>query len=699
MLKKAGLKMSKTGKKNGYAFLVFFCLLALLVLVPVRCTNVSLVFSVAEGDASDYCLEINGEEAMVFDYGKDGLVGFRVDPGLGALTTLTLSNDLDKEVVITEIRACTGKYMETDSVIWSLENPSYEQTGDLVRFNEDIIGSINKAVSDNGLVKKYLLELLVIGFLMSLLALNHRNKWDRLALWLLCLFECGRWCERFYDQIIAQTGNNEWGRIAKIVTFCILAVVFLVLIYRSFHISSKKIVAGIYVLSVIYICFQSFFYMLRVGSTPDEGSHIAYIAYLEKENVLIPEFDEMKKIDNMGEPEVVFGTTTNYLCHPPLYYQIMRLCRGIEVHGDTMTVHYLRLRVFSLLIALGGLCIFLWIGYTRLSKELPELHLLYNAIIIGVPMSIFNITGVTNDTLALVGCALWFWGAVRFIEDKEGYGTYLLVIGGVCVALFSKLTAGFMLGIATVIFVLWLMIREKTIKYIACRQFLVVIPFALLVLGYFGAVYLQCGAIQPSYSLIDYEGFRDSVFYVEFPDRTVMSSAEYIKYFVTSFFSTWTAVPTHLEGALYKSVPWYNYSRIFTLAVWLLPILAVYVKNRKKKQLFFAAYAAFILTAFLQLYHAYSEYFFTSGYLGAYSSRYYLCFLGAIAFVIAGSLEQIYFNTGKTKVMKANTVKANTHTAHTGTGIASREFLFRLGMIVVSLFLLYSGFVYYLLCK
>lgn len=684
--------MPKLSKKKKCFILGFFCIVVMLLIFPLRCTNVSLVFLIENAEeSSEYNLKINGKEAITIDCCQSCFAGWRLDPEIEKIESITLINAQGEVSKISEIRICAGKYQPTDRVIYSIKNPSYEKQDNSISFSDTVIKTIKKETADNWLVKKCLFELLTVVFLLGILSDRNMNKWKKLLFWLLFLFEAGRWCDRFFDQIIQKTGNHEWGHIAKIISLCIMAVILVIMTYQAFRISSKTITAGIYVLSVVYICFQSLFYMVNIANTPDEDSHISYVAYLEKENKVIPQFDEMKIIENMNEEKTVFGEETNQLCHPPLYYQIMRLCRGVEVQGDVLVIHYLRLRIFSFLIALGGLGIFLYLGFSRISKEKPELHLLYNAIIIGVPMSIFNITGVTNDTLALVGCAVWFWGAIRFIENKTGYGTYLMVIGGVCIALFSKLTAGLMLGVATVIFVCCLMLHEKSAERILCRQVLTVIPFAILILLYFGAVYLQCGTVQPSYSLIDYAGFINSEFYVKLADRKIMSVWEYIKYYIESFFQTWTAVPTHAGGALYKSGPWYSLSRILTLSIWFLPLMAGVLEKGKKKLLFFSTYLALIFTVVLQFYHAYYEFFFVSGYTGAYSSRYYLCLLGGVAFMIVSSLEKISSNLEEKSMV---CIKQDS-----GLKTETVKFLFRYACLVASLILLYSGFIYYLLYK
>ena len=127
--------------------------------------------------------------------------------------------------------------------------------------------------------------------------------------------------------------------------------------------------------------FQGFFNIKRKKRDQKRASILAQRAKLNKnstdtvavsgvhQRVDIYEFQSMYRrgeisIENMNEEKTVFGEETNQLCHPPLYYQIMRLCRGVEVQGDVLVIHYLRLRIFSFLIALGGLGIFLYLGFS-----------------------------------------------------------------------------------------------------------------------------------------------------------------------------------------------------------------------------------------------------------------------------------------------------------------------------------------------
>ncbi|MDR3551508.1 MAG: glycosyltransferase family 39 protein [Clostridia bacterium] len=407
----------------------------------------------------------------------------------------------------------------------------------------------------------------------------------------------------------------------------------------------------IYVIAILFFTYKMWFYCDRVGRFPDEMAHISYIAYLEKNPCIIPDFSKMTimtrdTIGNTTDGSIAsrenftgtfkFTGSFNYLGHPPLYYQIMRLSGGVRIVGDTVTIHIVRLRVFSMAIALLAMLLVLYIGFSRIRGR-PVLHLLYAAICVSVPMLAYDCAGINNDTLALLGVTVFILGLLRFAEKKRNTGTFLLIATGVSIAFFSKLTAGVIVLVATAIFLLITLIREKNLRFILSKRFLITLPLYLITAAYFIAVHLQTGSFQPSFVKLEPQQFYASSFYVAPLKRTFMRFMVYFNYYASRFVGTWTGIASHVS--LYKKGSIYSLNQIGLESLIVLPLLLVFFRNKDRSRntdtsVVFAVYFAIVITALTQFLRAFYEFRYVSGYLGGFQSRYYLCGISAIALAV-----------------------------------------------------------------
>ena len=428
--------------------------------------------------------------------------------------------------------------------------------------------------------------------------------------------------------------------------------------------------------------------MMYVGNTPDEAAHVSYIAYLMQTGKIIPDFSQMQMLSISGSTAAFVDGTVNQLGHPPLYYLVMTLCKPIEIIGEnSFLIHFTRLRLFSAAFGLLALAIAFYIGYTRITKKQPALHLLYSAIITSVPMFLYNLCGVNNDTFALLGCVLFFLGILRVCEEKRSYATYFLIAGGLVIAVLSKVTAGMLIGLTAIIYVIWYCIKHKSIKLICCKQFLISLPVYLVAVGYFVIVYLEFHTLQPDLSSINPEYYQASPFFVNFEDRTVMSMFDYSLLYWKNFFDTWTAVASHTS--LYKLDHWTSYDRILTLLIFFVPILLFFVRKSKKYiAMLIGFYVSLAVVVWMQFQRAFETYFYVAGYTGAYQTRYYLCVLPILAFIAVYLLQMLTERKEKPS--------AESERCHEGMIILSPNRVAVTISIVASIGLLYSGFVYFL---
>ncbi|MCC8101913.1 MAG: DUF2142 domain-containing protein, partial [Clostridiales bacterium] len=305
---------------------------------------------------------------------------------------------------------------------------------------------------------------------------------------------------------------------------------------------TKLLCLFVYAFLFLYALLQMTYYENYVGRTPDEMQHISYIAYLEEKDVLIPDFTEMTYGTLFSENSAMddvwrldwTNEAVNYLGHPPLYYQIMRLANAIsfESYGTVCVVRIDRLRRFSMAIAALALLLIFYIGFTRLEHRNPCLHLLYGMITTSVPMMLYGAGGISNDTLALLTVTIYFLGILRFVEQKRDWKTYLLIAVGVTATMLTKTTAGLMTALASVVVIVVCLLREKSWKRLFHRSFFATLPVYLPAVFYFLYIYKLYGTFQPSLAdFVSEEYFRNSSFYVQEEERAVMTLYQYFLYY------------------------------------------------------------------------------------------------------------------------------------------------------------------------
>lgn len=427
----------------------------------------------------------------------------------------------------------------------------------------------------------------------------------------------------------------------------------------------KYLIILMYVVFFSFFGFKMIFYAEHVGRFPDEIAHVSYIAYLEKTHKIIPDFKNMTilqqaKTENTNSTagssqsitnsKYTFGKDFNYLGHPPLYYQIMRLSGAVKVQNNIVTINFIKLRSFNIVLSALALLLILYIGYTRIGKN-PVLHCLYAAIVVSVPMLAYDSAGINNDTLALIGLSVFIFGLLRFSEKKRNYATYFTISLGLFISFMSKLTAGLVVFISLFLYIVLISIKEKNIKFLMSRKFFATLPVYLATAGYYLIVYFQTGSILPTYRLLDPTDYYESGFYVDIANRTHMNFGEYIVYFAQNFFRTWTGIASHVS--LIKIGSFFSVNNIALLGLLFLPILLLFqirwiIEKSSVVLVAISVYFGVIISAVIQCLRAYNEYVNVSGYLGGYQSRYYLCGIAAIALCIVIIVESLLNDAGKT---------------------------------------------------
>jgi hypothetical protein len=474
---------------------------------------------------------------------------------------------------------------------------------------------------------------------------------------------------------------------------------------------TNVIIVLIYVVMLLFFVAKGFYYMDNVARFPDESRHVAYIATLEKTGDIIPDFKEMTALrelkDVSGQPlshanedrikvYVENPNTTNYLGHPPLYYHIMRLSGGVAIQGDQILVNLFQLRVFSLAICAVGMVLTFYIGYSRIKKSIA-LHLFYAVTCVSVPMLVYNCAGVNNDALSFLAFPILVLGLLRFLEGTRDFKTYLLIASGIFLIFFSKLTAALVVLVMVAAMLLYLLIKERNLRFLISKQFLLTVPLYVLILAYLVVVYRQVGSIQPSLSNLNLEHYHESFFYVPPAERVSMTVAQYAAYYSKNYFETWTGIASHVS--LLKGMSPFTWERIALLGLWVLPLLLLIPKKGQQKSRKNSAmrsvglfvYAGLLAASLVQGLRAYLQFQYVSGYMGGFQTRYYLCVIAGLALACTYALQRLM--EGKEQLA----MEGEALTADVSRSVRIRKWVVTAFCVGYSALLLYEDFIYFIL--
>lgn len=489
----------------------------------------------------------------------------------------------------------------------------------------------------------------------------------------------------------------------------ILIALFFLLCVAVFYFGVRKkgriiFLRFMYAFFLIYTMATGIFFAHYVpDSSPDESAHIAYVYYLKESGEIIPHFEDMHIFNNVvmkwsEEPNYEYQLPlVNYLCHPPLYYHIMRLAGGFaSTESDVVvTIQKMQLRYFSMVIALIGVAIMLYIGYSRLSKDRPWLHLLYAITITSLPMLSYELCAVTNDALALITGAICILGLIRFCEEKRGLGTYMLIAAGISASLLTKLTTAMLCIFMALIVLIVTMIKERSLKSLFAKEFLLSIPVYAIAVIYYALIYNRYGTIHPSLELItSKEYFENTIYYVAESKRASYTFNEYLSYYFERFFLSWSGIES-----IHRFMKTYTYSLTaipFEL-LWIIPVLLFTpLINKRAGSLALplqAGWIACVLTFIYQLKSAYGTYL-TRGYLGGFASRYYLPFLPVLALALGTILVSLLLDNGFNAETDEITVSGSL--ANFGKRMFYNQLIYSIGL-GYAFMLFYGNFPFFLL--
>lgn len=380
-----------------------------------------------------------------------------------------------------------------------------------------------------------------------------------------------------------------------------------------------------YLVVGVYAICQFPLYIKYLQGFPDEQAHLSYIAFLKVNGGIIPDFPDMR-VYNTTVPGVLDLTQIkqfNYLGHPPLYYQIMRILGGMTVQGDTVLFHINCMRLLSFGIGMLGIALIFYIGFTRI-KPIPMLHLLFAVIVISPSNMLFVMSGISNDSLTLLTVSIFALGIIRFSEKKYDLLTFVLIAVGVSASLLTKLTAGMIVCItATLILIYTFTVEKKSVKAILNRNFYVSLPLYIPPVAYFALLHAKYHTIQPSYKNMAFTEYVQSGMYTPNDNRTPMNIIQYVEYYIDKFFESWYAIHGHVAVPR-DDLSFLSLSTIAISLILIVPLLIFLKKDDQKTAYMKIGLIAILLTFVYQFSNGFNG-FYVNGYLGGFQSRYYLC--------------------------------------------------------------------------
>jgi len=425
-------------------------------------------------------------------------------------------------------------------------------------------------------------------------------------------------------------------------TILVLIIYFIALIIFNIHIEQ----------------YQSYF-----KEFPDELSHVGYIAYLEQTGKIIPKYEEMKETEEYKVhlkkyrneilekgnetseiPDIVntkfMEETTNHLGHPPLYYHIMKLFKAVEVKDGNITYNIKTLRNISQIISNIALIITFVYAYKNL-KTITA-NFIFAITLVNIPLLPYISGAVSNDVLSFLGLSLFLFGATNIISKKRNYMSYFLLAIGTFICMLNKVTAGVIVIFALIIMFIYLLIKERNLKFIICKQFLVTIPLYICIFIYYILIIQRYGVIQPAIQMLSPEYYKTTSFYNSTIYKPAYTLKLYSKIYWKEFVNYWAG---------------YNYGEGFpkhelmesmiSLVVFTFPIIyLIYQKIKKKKidivnvSICISVYIAIII----QFIRQFIEFKTLSGYLGGYHSRYYVCCMPSFIILISKLLDKEHTN-------------------------------------------------------
>jgi len=431
--------------------------------------------------------------------------------------------------------------------------------------------------------------------------------------------------------------------VAVLVT--ILGFVLFYIYYKYEHNTSLYTKLILYSLFFAFTFFKVNYYKehINIGYPPDESVHYTYITYVHKHHHIVPDFKDMK----------------HYLSHPPLYYEIMNLYFD---ENKTKEENIYTIRDASSYIYFIAFIVILYIGFRANLSVVGDLVFL--TIVTAIPMHAYIGASINNDTLGILGGALFALGFIRFLEHNHSMENYFLIAVSIIVAFFAKFTVALLILFAVIAYLIYSRISNQRIVF--NKKGLIFIFIALIPIVYYQfEIMYTYHAIVPTYAKTHPQEYLKSGFYTLPQYRIHLNISEWFERLLGYIQGGWFGIHSHHSFA---KESWFGSFGLLILHFF--AIVALFLRCPKNKERFcllgkFTLFSIF-LVLFIQFIFSYRVHLH-SGYMGGLQPRYLLPFMFAFAIMASLFVERF-----------------------------QKSFWVVVGVILLSIHALYSDFFYFL---
>lgn len=398
------------------------------------------------------------------------------------------------------------------------------------------------------------------------------------------------------------------------------------------------IVYIIYSVLLMYFVFKAFFYYSELDNAPDVVAHLSYIYYeYQHPYELIPNFKEipMLNLDFTGDKAYITEQTSNicYLGHPPLYYKLMAFTGCVKQDGSGIYFDLLRICIINISIVCLGLIVCLEYGRQKIQAtgDYFMSHLLFATIVTNVPLIPYLAGYATNDNLLYLALGITMWGLEWGIRGKRDYRAYWTIALGLCMAVLTKLTLGLILLIATVFVAVCVMLKERSVKLLAYKQFGSTLILYAIPCVYFAHQKIVYNSVQPGLSSFSPETYKQSIWAV--PSGITRTIGESVSYYWEGFWRTWTNVYSHFishdKSGTFANVIYGIFAGFFILFTFYYVYKLLRAKDINEQLVLVAVNVGALLAMLYQFLPKIKSYMNGGG--AGFSARYYVCCIGVFA--------------------------------------------------------------------
>ncbi len=416
-------------------------------------------------------------------------------------------------------------------------------------------------------------------------------------------------------------------------TLLIALIIALVGSYLYYLYRTREPSERLYAKLILYALFFAFtifkveYYKehIRFSYPPDELAHLSYIEYVHSHHHFVPDYKEMKMINNRN--------ASNYLSHPPLYYEIMNL---VYDTSKTIRENVGNFRNLSSLLFLLSFLLILSIGFRANLSIVGDFVFL--SLLTAVPMHAYIGASISNDTLAMLGVVLFTLGFLKLLEREYSFWNYFLLAIGIFIAYFSKLTAALLIFFALLFYLLYLL-RKREMPPLGKREWLLFALVLIPIFYYQISIMVQYHAIVPTFNKTHPIEYLHSPFYVEPQYRQHLDLGEWFQRLLGYIEGGWFGIHSHHS---FTKESWWGFFGLLILHIF--AIIALFLTCPKSKNSFCKLGKITLLALFavlvVQFFFSYRAHLH-SGYMGGLQPRYLLPFMFAFAIMASLFVERL----------------------------------------------------------